>query len=392
MAVLIVALVAVLMFNTVVPVSAQTILDRASAAQAAEATAQGIEHTRIEIYENPQALEGEQAGTTVINEDYFDPATGHYRFLTQDATGKILQVAAYDGSYNYFAWGEDIQGNSVTIHRTPQSQDDLKKRQLGGPEITENSLFEHFRTNPRVELLGKETWSDGRQVYVLVDRNSQTQKLPNGQEEETFTGTMKVVFDAKTYQLVESETTVYKDGKEIVIEKVRFLVDEVLPLESQIAWNLNDLQNVIFVDDPQVEPVEDVSFEVISEEQLAARANAYVLKNIPEGFTQEIVAAANQSQDESYAYEIHYNGPSDEHFGLQAVGVMDQGFIETSFYDGSYKSAAGLVLNYSSSHPEGSEEGTSAMLTVPDGTSFLLWSTLSRAEVQSLVEDLVPLK
>jgi hypothetical protein len=32
------------------------------------------------------------------------------------------------------------------------------------------------------------------------------------------------------------------------------------------------------------------------------------------------------------------------------------------------------------------------MLTVPGGSSFLLDSTLSRAEVQALVEDLVPLK
>jgi hypothetical protein len=32
------------------------------------------------------------------------------------------------------------------------------------------------------------------------------------------------------------------------------------------------------------------------------------------------------------------------------------------------------------------------MLTVPGGTSFLLDSTLARAEVEALVDDLVPLK
>jgi len=32
------------------------------------------------------------------------------------------------------------------------------------------------------------------------------------------------------------------------------------------------------------------------------------------------------------------------------------------------------------------------MLTLPDGTSFLIESTLSRTEVQALVEDLVPFK
>ena len=71
---------------------------------------------------------------------------------------------------------------------------------------------------------------------------------------------------------------------------------------------------------------------------------------------------------------------------------MDAGFVETSFYDGSYKAANGLVLNYSSGRPQGSPEGTSGMLTLPDGTCFLLDSTLSREQVQKLVEDLVPLK
>jgi hypothetical protein len=396
MAILAIVVVALSIFNNVVPVSAQTILDRASAAQAAEAAAPGIQHTRIEIYENPQEVAGRRTGT-IINEDYYDPATGYYRYLTLDAAGRTLEVAAYDGSFFYSALAEDIGDNAITIHRLPQSQDDIRKAQSGDTNtVTEESLFDHFRNNPHVEVAGRESRADGRQVYVLVNRNFQTSKLPNGQDQKDFTGTMTMVFDAKTYQLVESETTVYKDGKEIVIEKVRFLVNEVVQPGTQVVdWSLSDLQNATFVDEKQEEMV-DVSFETLSEQQLAAHANlattAYVLKNIPDGFTLEIVAATPQPQDQPYTYEIHYRSPSGVHLGLQAVGVMDAGFIETAFYDGSYKSANGPVLNYSTSTPEGSGKGTSAMLTLPDGTSFLVDSTLPRAEVQALIDDLVPLK
>jgi len=392
-AILAVLIVAVSIFNNVIPVSAQTILDRAAEAQSAQAAAQGIQHTRIEIYSNPQAIEGAQAGTTIIDESYYDPATGYYRFLTLDTTGKMLDVASFDGSFFYEAQAADISDSSVTIHRRPLAEDEIRKQQSAGVGIDmEISPFEHFRSNPRVELAGKETWADGRQVYVLISRNSQTQKLSNGQSDEIFTGTVKMVFDAQTYQLVGSETTVYKNGREIVIEKVRFLVDEILQPGSPVDWSLSELQNATFVDEQPEETVE-TSFEVLSEQQLTERANdAYILKNIPAGFTLEIVAAADQPQDQPYAYEIHYNGPSGAHFSLQAVGVMDAGFIETSFYDGSYKSTTGLVLNYSSSRPENSEDGTSALLTVPGGTSFLLWSTLPRPEVEALVEDLIPLE
>jgi hypothetical protein len=395
-AVLALALVAVLTFQRVVPVSAQTILDRATAAQSAQSAAQGIQHTRIEIYENPQAMEGKQAGTTVINESYYDPSTGYYHFLSQDLNGKVLEVGAVDGSYDYTALAEDIHNGSITIHRTPLNQDDVQKKLTGNRETTSSeSLFDHFRNNPHVEVAGKES-RDGRQVYILVNRNFQTSKLPNGQDQKTFTGTMTMVFDAKTYQLVESETTVYKNGQEIVIEKVRFLVDEILQPGTPLDWSLSDLQNATIVDD-QPQESGDVSFETIPAEQLAAQTNlysqSYVLKNIPEGFTQEIVAMSNQPSDEPYRYEIHYrNASSGAAFNLQAVGVMDEGFIEKSFYDGSYKAVNGLVLNYSSSQPEGSENGTAGMLTVPGGTSFLLDSTLSRAEVEALVDDLVPLK
>ena len=53
MSVLVVAVVAVLMFNSATPVSAQQILERAAAAQSAAEAGEGIWHTLIEVYKNP---------------------------------------------------------------------------------------------------------------------------------------------------------------------------------------------------------------------------------------------------------------------------------------------------------------------------------------------------
>jgi hypothetical protein len=397
LAVLAIAVVAVLMFNNVSNVSAQTIIERASAAQAAVQSAPGLKHYRIEIYKNPLAEEGDQAGATTITESYEYFSQNLFRDETRDTAGNLVSVNAMDGTYGY--WMPPTTSGPLVVQRRTLSAEELRKASAADAQASADnsatSLFDHYRNNPRVELQGKQTRPDGTRVYVLLDRNYQGSQ-DGGQ---TYTGSMSMVFDAQTYRLLESETTVHKNGKDIVIERVRFLVEETLPVDTPIVWNLSDLRNVTIVDEVQEKPTEQapVSFETISPEQLAVQPNlsstAYVLKKLPAGVTQEIVAAANQPQDQPYGYEIHYRDQAgEEYLGLQAVGTMDAGFVETSFYDGSYKAANGLVLNYSSSRPQGSPKGTAGMLTLPDGTCFLLDSTLSREEVQKLVEDLIPLK
>lgn len=262
----------------------------------------------------------------------------------------------------------------------------------GGTADTK-AAFDQFRNNPRVELEGKITWFDGSQAYVLVNRNYETQKASNGQAEQVYTGAMKMVFNAQTYELLETERTIRKDGKDIVIDASRWLVDEVLPAGGGAVWDLSDLSNAKIVDEPlptQVAQSSDPQFEIFSQQELAARTNtAYVLKTIPAGWTLEIVAEKNQPKDQPYAYEVNYSDPSGMTFGMQAIGLTDEGFIKSNFYDGSYKSAAGLTLNYSTSS---SKEKTSAILTTPEGNSFLLWGKLPREQVQTLVEDLIPVK
>ena len=181
--------------------------------------------------------------------------------------------------------------------------------------------------------------------------------------------------------------------KDIVIERVRFLVDETLSAETQVFWDLSDLHGVVFVDDePQEVEAEDPVFTTISQEELATHPDTYVLSAVPDGFIQEIIESPEQPSGEPYRYEVHYNNVAGESFELMAVGFMDDGFVETSFYDGSYKTSSGKVLYYSSGTPVNSPKGTSAMLVTENGVSFLVFSTMPREQVETLVEDLVRLK
>ncbi len=395
---LLVAVIALTTYN-VTAVSAQKILDRAAAAQAVAGPAQGITYTRIETYENPQALPGEAPGTKTLIEDYFDLATGYSRRVTWDMAGQVIEASANDETYSYstFPTGEVQPSAGLTVYRTPLSPDEQRKLgvQAGASDQSQHAAFDQFRSNPRVELKGKITWLDGRQAYLLAAQSYQTRKLPNGQDEKTLTGATQMIFDAQTYQLLEYQTSLRKDGQDIVIDGARFLVDEVLPADSRVAWDLSDLKGIVMVDErlPEASASEEVPFETLSLDDLLQRiqTKTYLLRPLPEEFTLEIVAAANQPADEPYQYELNYSRATGESFDMMAVGVMDPGFVEKSFYDSSYKTASGLVLYFSPSSNESASEGqhTSAMLVTPGGDSFLVFSSLSREQTQALVEKLV---
>ena len=55
---------------------------------------------------------------------------------------------------------------------------------------------------------------------------------------------------------------------------------------------------------------------------------------------------------------------------MMFVGVMDAGFVDANFYDGSYKTAAGLVINFST----GSGKGTSGILTGRQTEPAFYWA------------------
>lgn len=379
-----------LAFQSATSVSAQQIIVRASEAQFAIKPTQGIWHIRIENYENPQALDGDQAGTTTIIDQYFDLTKGMYRVVTNDTTGKIVEVNGDDGEFSY--WGikrEDTANDApLEVTRNPRNQKYSKEAPIYDPAEVAKSIFAQFRDNPRVKLEGKTTWMDGNQAYVLVLPNYQTEKQANGQAKQTYTGETRAVFDVKTYQLLEEKTIVRKEDKDIVIQSVVYLADEILPPTNVVNWNLSDLNGIVVVDGLSEDQNETVQTKNISEHELAARATGYVLKTIPEGFTQQIIVTS----EEPFQFEINYTNSADEFFGMQAIGEVEAGFAEANFYDGSYKTASGLVIYYSPPQNANKTGGTSSLLVAPDGNGFLLISTMSREQVQSLAEDLVPVK
>jgi hypothetical protein len=391
-AVVVMAIIGIFLTRNATPVSAQQILERATVAQSTAAQAVGIRHIKVETYRNPQAPNGDQAGTKTISESYYDLTMGYMRSTSIDSAGKLVNAFAYDGSYTYSPGPSElgITGNP-TIYRVPQTR--LSKDLLVSEDYTvaARADFDEFRNNSNVEFEGKQTWTDGKSVYILVNRNVPTSKLPGGKESDGPTGTEKMIFDAQTYKLLENQTTIYHDGKDIVILDVRFLADEVLPAGTPVSWNLSDLKGVTFVDDPNAEHGETLP-EVISEHELAAHTVSYVLKTIPTGFTMEITADPHQPNDQLYAYVITYRSSAGENFVMQSSAEMPVSFVETNFNDGSYTTAAGLVLHFSAESPDGGTPFISALLTASDGTTILIDSNLPRERVEALAEELVQAK
>ena len=385
----VVLVAAVFVLNSATTVSAQQILERASAAQSALGTGQGIWHILFETYQNPKAIPGDKAGTKTLTEEYFDLSANRFRTITRDAVGEIVSVYASDSAYFYTTNGP-IDA-SRTIYRMPLSKGEASRPYAGDPASVAKNVFDQFSNNPRVKLEGKITWSDGSQAYALVNENYQTHKTPDGQDEQTLIGATRAVFNAETYQLLEIQTLVHKDGNDILIQSIRYLTNETLPAASPVNWSLSDLKDVVFADGPKAEQGSaEVQSKTISADELAQYGEAFVLKTIPEGFTQEIILHLSSVKGQPPSFEVNYTNPAKEFFGLQAVGSMDPGFVETNFYDGSYKTAAGLTLHYTTSSHDSTSGNTSAMLVAPDGNCFLISSTLPREKVQALAEDLIP--
>ena len=240
--------IAIFMANKVSTVSAQQILERAAAAQAPAGDRKGIWHTRIEVYENPEAIAGESNGKRTIYESYDDLASGFFRFATSDANGKILSLTASDGKY-YYSTGGDSPNEQTRIVRTPVDEKKQAQMRPIDPSAQTKAVFDQFNNNPRVKLEGKITRPDGRQAYVLVNPNVQTEKQANGQSSTTPTGATRMIFDVETYKLLESRITVRKNGQEVVIYEAQNQIDEILPEKSPVAWDLSDLKGMTVVDE-----------------------------------------------------------------------------------------------------------------------------------------------
>ncbi|MCE1252436.1 MAG: hypothetical protein LWX83_02680 [Anaerolineae bacterium] len=383
------AVVVIFMATSATRVSAQQIMERAVSARDKAAAVVGILHNRIQVYDNPGTDEG--AGTTLVIDDYFNLESGFFRRVESDLNGTIQSISGSDGNYSYNLLSSASDG-SLKIERYPVSPKpaaDDENRAAASISVDDSTraVYDQFYNNPRVEVEAEKTWTDGSPVYVLINRSYQTQK--NGDGQGTLTGTTRMVFNKDTYQLLQVQTSVHKDGKDILIYQCDFLVNEVLPADTSIAWDLSDLKNATVLDAPEPDQ-EDVKFDTLARQDLIERgAHAYVFSPIPEGYSEDIVAAEGQPENQPYQYEVNYHFGDGKTFGMMAIGALESNFVEKNFYDGSYKTASGLVLYYS---PSSRDNFTSAILATPDGEGFLTMVDLPRAEVESLAETLVPLQ
>jgi hypothetical protein len=397
--VVILAIFAVFVARNVTPASASArqILERASEVQSQPSVAQGIRHTLSEVYDNLEGKSDGQGENTIV-ESYSDPGNGNFRVvITDKKTSNLLVVFAFDGSNAYNTEGSKSGPSSaalLTVYRSPQNRPSLTGTtfadRINGNAMLNaeaKNMFDRMRQDSNVELVGKETWENGHTVYVL--RSQQEVKSLTGNDP---TGWVTLYFDVDRYQLLGSRVSMEKDGKEILISRQQILLDEILPADSNIAWDLSDLQGISIVDDPNGEHsvLETLAPNVIPAEALAAKTDsAYLLKTVPDGFSLEVSVLPKQPANELFFYQAGYTNKAGEYFSIRTF--TDKPLEDTSWADEIYTTASGLVL-YFVNQPSIDTKFTGGLMQAPNGMTYAIDSTLPREQIKALVEDLVQLK
>ena len=420
-AVVVLAVLGVAIAKNVTPVSAQRVLDRAYAAQSAQDQGKGIQHTRIEFYQNICVLPEDQ-GVTTITESYSDNETGKFRSVSTSAkTGKVTDLFAFDGLHIYNSsheyvvdeaqkpqqekeprpsrfncdlFKEDVSAGMLTVYRATQSgvvaTVAIKPVNEDATDEMNEAMFEKMRNDPNTELLGKEAWDDGRTVYAL--RSEQPVKALVEDNSELPMGWVVSYFDIETYQLLGSRATLVSDGQERLVYLYRVLVDEILPADSIVAWDLSDVEGITIVDDSQGEHVKLLP-EILSEGQLASYTDsAYLLSNIPDGFTLEISATPNQPEGQPFFYLATYRNEAGDFLTIESVDAQKVKFAEEGMIESSI-TASGLKLSLmENAKGSAAKEFTLAVVETPDGAAFIMNSTLPLEQVKALAEELVLVK
>jgi hypothetical protein len=383
-AVLVFAAVAVFAAKNVTGVSAKEILDRASA----EGTVptEGILHLKTESYFNVEAIEGK--GTQTILDSYSDLQSNYFRNVTVNTqTGNVMDAFAYDGANTYSRDYNQQDATPLTVYRTPQGKlAQLKPMGADGDKLKSSEMFAKMREDPNVKFLGEQSWDDGRKVYVLQSQQQMKVMVKKGLERPM--GLVTIYFDTETYKQLGYRMTMQKDGKEILLGSQKVLVDEILPANTPVAWDLSDVQGITIVDDPG-RTHGDLLPEVISAEQLAAKTkNAYLLKAIPEGYLLEISEPQiKPGSTEPYMYIATYR-KADDYFVIQSgAGFEVKAAIQGT--DETYAAANGLVLHFMEEPKNRSEKSfTSALVEAPNDVTFMITSTLPREAVKQWAEGL----
>ncbi len=391
------ALVMMWMLRTAAPVSAQEILTRSAVAQQSAAAAKGIRHTRTELYQNPEVLRPFKPNAasegTNIREDYFDAATGRQRsVITDKTTGHVTYVSGYDGTYIFSSelGNREPATGALVIYRTPQSPGapDLDPKRIIASKDDLQQAFAQARQDPNAQVIGQETWSDGRTVYILqTNQHETTAPRPNQPTLEAEI-TTRLYFDIKTWELVGQQASLLQDGKPVIFSSSQELSYEILPAAAQVAWDLSDLQGVTIADNP--EPAADQLPVVVSVQEVTRRTNAaYMLRAVPDGFTMRITAPPHPQPDAEQIYMVEYRNASGNFFLIQGgIETPESVLVQAQQI---YTTKTGFKVYVERTGPENSLDQV-ATVRAPNGATFLVSSKLPRGQMKEWLEDLVPIK
>jgi hypothetical protein len=384
-----------MMEKTVTPVSAKQILDKAYEVQMNADKAAVISHLKVERYFNPDMKEGEDAGTRIMSDMYTDYKTGNYRKVEYSLPEmNVLSVAGYDGknTYSSIPLEKPHKGDNLTVYRSPQSRDRVAGLDNLGPTFSAEKQFDSIRNDPKISLESEKVQNDGRKVYILLANHPAESFRINGKVSEGDAHLERMIFDAKTYELLESETFVKKNGKEIILSTLRFLVRENLSENAKINWDMSDLKGITLVDDLD-RTKGDLLPEKITEKELAEKTSTgYLFKEIPEGFNLTITAPPRQTNATSYMYVADYHNKDEDYVVIQNTGDEPEPMSENP--DETYKAKNGMTA-YFIKEPENlpdDEVYQMAIVHVSDKIGFLVNSTLPRDRVKELIEDLIVVK
>lgn len=240
-------------------ISARKILEKASIAQEETEYFQGIWHVRIEYYQNPRAFI-DRAGSTTITDSYFDYQNGYYRMINEDPAGNLLNARAYDGHYFYNSTqtGNEPLELPLTIYREPDEQKEQMPLYQSGethklafdPTANDKAIFQQFINSSDIEILEINTRSGGKKAFTLAGYFYEEQTLANNTRQQNQSGSMKLVIDGGTYHILASELTTRKNDEDIIVYAMRYLINETLPQNSSIYWDLSDLPGVTYQNIP----------------------------------------------------------------------------------------------------------------------------------------------
>jgi hypothetical protein len=308
---------------------------------------------------------------------------------------KVRSVAGYDGTNTYSSKPlENSQREEIlTVYRSPQSRDKIAGLDNLGPIFTAEQEFDSIRNDPKISLESENEQKDGRNVYVLVTNHPADLLKINEKEIQRDAYLERMIFDAKTYELLETETVVKKNGKDIILSSLRFLVRENLSAEAKIKWDMSDLKGIKIENDLDRTKGKLLSEKITREELGRNSKNAYLLERIPQGFDLTITAAPNQKQEPYYDYTAMYKNAAGKYFYIQPVEDEPVESFEKEAVDIiEMKDSMKAYIYPESKDPVTGEVFQLTRIKVTEKYTIMISSSLPLDEIKNLMDSLERVK